>query len=218
MPDEKMLYIWLEGHIENLPDIHVKAEKAMSLEAFRSKYVDDSKSHVILRVHNAEDDHGNSYKVELHAIEAAEPAPKTASDDEPAAGSLTLIKGIGRKTAALFQRTAAVDSIEMLVRTGATSKGRAELAEKMGKPQHVIRKWVQLADLMRVHGIGEDYALLLWQTGITAIPELGQQNPEALERLLENVNQRLNVVHRLPAPEKIEDWIIQAQILPSIVE
>ncbi|MFQ5578263.1 MAG: DUF4332 domain-containing protein, partial [Anaerolineae bacterium] len=189
------------------------------LPQFRDKYVDTTKSHLIVRVYSAKDNQGQHYRVMLQPAPAPPSSgPEGRAEDRLASTSLTIIKGIGRKTAALLQQTGGVDSVETFLEAGATSAGRATLTRQTGKPKHVILRWVQLADLMRIGGIGEDYSMLLWQTGITAIPELGNQNPQALETLLENFNQRRKVVNRLPSSEQIRDWVAQAQRLPPVVK
>ncbi len=217
MTDERTLYIWLKRDIKEPPEIHVKAATEMPLMKFRDKYVDTSKSYVVVRVYHAKDDQGRPFNIVLEPAEEIISA-ENAGNQRLTGTSLTTIKGVGRKIAALFQKTTEVDSIEALVRAGATSKGRADLAAATGKPKYLILRWVQLSDLMRVDGVGEDYSALLWRAGVTSAPELAQQNPDGLLKILENSNRRLNVVNRLPAADRVKSWIEQAQKLPAIVE
>jgi len=217
MTDEKTLYIWLEGDIKEPPEIHVKAATDMPLMDFRDAYVDTSKSYVVARVYHAKDDQGRNFNIILEPADDPH-GPENGGNLRLTGTSLTTIKGVGRKIAALFQKATEVDSIESLVEQGATAKGRAGLAEATGKPKHLILRWVQLADLMRVDGVGEDYSALLWHAGVTSVPELAQQNPDGLMKILDNSNRRLNVVNRLPAAERVKEWIQQAQDIPPLIE
>ena len=59
-----------------------------------------------------------------------------------------------------------------LLKRGGTAKGRKELAEKTGISESVILKWVNMADLFRVKGIGKQYAGLLEKAGVDTVKEL----------------------------------------------
>ena len=48
-----------------------------------------------------------------------------------------------------------------LLEAGATPLGRKELAEKTGISGKLILKWVNMADLFRIKGVGEEYSELL---------------------------------------------------------
>ena len=70
------------------------------------------------------------------------------------------IEGIGGTYA---QKLTEIDikTVEVLLKQGATKKGRKEIAEKSAIADKLILKWVNRADLSRVKGIGEEYADLL---------------------------------------------------------
>ncbi|RME45717.1 MAG: DUF4332 domain-containing protein, partial [Caldilineae bacterium] len=220
MTEEKVLYIWLEGLLDKPPRIHAKAGVAMPLPQFRDRYVDASQPHLVIRVYGAHDDDGQAYEVVLRPVEETAPAtpPPDMLHESPPFISLTLIKGIGRKTAAHIQRTTGINSLALLLQAGATPEGRAQLAQQLRKAEHIVLRWVQLADLMRVESVGSDYSNLLWEAGITAIPDLAAQNPAMLGRLLENTNRRLRLVNRLPSAAQVERWVEQAKKLPPIVQ
>jgi len=219
MTEEKVLYIWLEGLLEQPPRIHVKADAPMPLSQFRDRYVDTSQPHLILRVYGAHDDDGQAYEVVLRQTEDEKPeTPPDILQESPPFLSLTLIKGIGRKTAARIQRATGINSLASLLQAGATPEGRANLAQQLRKAEHIVLRWVQLADLMRVESVGSDYSALLWEAGITSIPDLAAQDPDMLGRLLENTNQRLHIVNRLPSAGQIRSWTAQAQNLSPIVQ
>ncbi|MBC7256094.1 MAG: DUF4332 domain-containing protein [Chloroflexi bacterium] len=130
---------------------------------------------------------------------------------------LDLIEGIGATYAAQLAE-AGVNSIEALLEKGATPKGRQELAEKTGISPKLILEWVNLADLFRIKGIGEEYSDLLEEAGVDTVVELAQRNPENLYRALAETNRAKKLVRRLPSQEQVADWVAQAKALPRVVE
>ena len=62
---------------------------------------------------------------------------------------LSIIEGIGEAYETKLE-AAGVKSIEALLDTCATKKGRTELAEKTGISEKLILKWANHADLARI--------------------------------------------------------------------
>jgi predicted flap endonuclease-1-like 5' DNA nuclease len=214
MSESQDLYIWLEGNFEYPPKIETMVAPKMPLHQFRDKYVDTDKSYLIMHVYAATDDEGHNFTVTLHPT-AQEPE-KTS---ETISGTvLTSIKGIGRRYTAMLREKVGVESVEDLREAGKTPAARARLAEKTGRSEEVIQRWVQIADLMRLEGVGEDYSALLWEAGITAPSDLTRQNPERLRTLLAHTNDNKRVAHRLPSTGQITHWIEQAKRLPALVK
>ena len=87
---------------------------------------------------------------------------------------LAEIEGIHTTYAAKLE-AAGVDSIEVLLQRGATRQGREEIAVKSGIAESRILEWVNDADLMRVKGVGSEYADLLEAAGVDSIPELAHR-------------------------------------------
>ena len=130
--------------------------------------------------------------------------------------SLLKIEGIGEKYAQAL-KTAGVRSIEKLLEAGVTPKGRQELAEKTGISEKLILEWVNLADLFRIKGIGEEYSDLLEEAGVDTVPELAQRNPANLYEALEKTNAQKKLVRQLPTRVQVESWVDQAKALPRVV-
>jgi predicted flap endonuclease-1-like 5' DNA nuclease len=110
-----------------------------------------------------------------------------------------------------------IATVEALLKAGASPKGREELAEKTGISGKLILEWVNLADLFRIEGIGEEYSDLLEEAGVDTVPELAQRNAENLYAKLQEVNAAKKLVRRLPAQSQVADWIDQAKKLPRVV-
>ena len=88
---------------------------------------------------------------------------------------LIKIEGIGEAFAQKL-KGAGVGSVEMLLRKGGTKKGRQDLSEKSGLDSTRRLRGVNHADLMRIKGIGGEYAELLEASGVDTVKELAQRN------------------------------------------
>jgi predicted flap endonuclease-1-like 5' DNA nuclease len=126
------------------------------------------------------------------------------------------IEGIGPTYAAKLT-AAGVDTTEELLAAGATPSGRDELAEKTGISEKLILEWVNLADLFRIKGVGEEYSDLLEEAGVDTVAELAQRNAENLHAKILSVNEAKNLVRRPPSLSRVTDWIAQAKNLPRLL-
>ena len=127
------------------------------------------------------------------------------------------IEGIGPENAKKL-REAGIKTTGELLEAGHTKSGRVQLAENTGVSQKLILEWVNLADLFRISGIGEEYSDLLEEAGVDTVVELARRNPENLLTRLIEVNAEKKLVKRVPTLVKVEDWIKQAKDLPRKVE
>ena len=126
------------------------------------------------------------------------------------------VEGIGPTYAAKLME-AMIDTAEALLEKGATSQGRNELAEKTGISGKLILEWVNLADLFRIKGVGEEYADLLEEAGVDTVPELAQRNAENLYNKMIEVNSEKKLVRKTPGKAQVADWVAQAKALPRVV-
>jgi small-conductance mechanosensitive channel len=107
-----------------------------------------------------------------------------------------------------------INSVSDLLEAGKTREGRNDLAEKTGISKKLILKWVNLADLFRIEGVGKEYSILLESAGVDTVVELSRRNPENLHQKLVEVNTEKNIVKNLPNPDIVEKWIDEAKTLP----
>ncbi len=84
--------------------------------------------------------------------------------------------------------------------------------EKTGISGDLILRWVNLVDLFRIRGIGEEYSDLLEAAGVNTVPE-PRRNPANLYAKMVEVNQEERKVRRLPTEAQVADWIDQAKQL-----
>lgn len=113
---------------------------------------------------------------------------------------------------------AGINTTEDLLEAGATPKGRGDLAEKTGISGKLILEWVNLADLLRIKGVGEEYSDLLEEAGVDTVAELARRNAENLHAKISEVNEEKHLVRRPPTLNNVTDWIEQAKQLPRKVE
>jgi predicted flap endonuclease-1-like 5' DNA nuclease len=76
---------------------------------------------------------------------------------------------------------------------------------------------VNHADLMRIKGVGSEYADLLEAAGIDSVPELAQRNAASLAEKLAAANEAKNLVRRIPTEAEVTGWIAEAKTLPKAI-
>jgi predicted flap endonuclease-1-like 5' DNA nuclease len=131
--------------------------------------------------------------------------------------SLIKIEGIGEKYATKLKMIG-ISTTGRLLDRGRSPRGRKEIAEKSKISKTLILEWVNLADLFRIKGVGEEYSDLLEEAGVDTVVELAQRNPTNLYASVVEVNKKKKLVRKLPTEDQIKDWVKQAKKLPRIVE
>jgi len=130
---------------------------------------------------------------------------------------LSMIEGIGESYETKLKEVG-VSSVEGLLETCSSKKGRKELAEKTGITEKLILKWANHADLARIKGIGGEYAELLEAAGVDTVAELAKRKPDNLLAKMVEVNEAKKLVRQMPAQKQVEDWVKQAAALPRAIE
>jgi predicted flap endonuclease-1-like 5' DNA nuclease len=155
-----------------------------------------------------------SKKPQERAVKAErKPATKTL----PSSPKVEEIEGIGPAYAKRLNRSG-IRTTDDLLDMGGTQKGRKELARRTGISETIILEWVNMADLFRIKGIGEEYSELLKEAGVNTVKQLARRNPKNLQKSLVGVNDAKKLVRRPPSLSQTEDWVEQAKILPRRVE
>jgi predicted flap endonuclease-1-like 5' DNA nuclease len=126
------------------------------------------------------------------------------------------IEGIGPAYQAKLYE-AGITTVEQLLDTCAGPKGRKELAAKTGITETLILKWTNHADLIRVNGIGPQFAELLEAAGVDTVKELRNRNAENLAAKIKEVNDAKNLTGSLPSASMVQGWIDHAkQLEPKV--
>jgi predicted flap endonuclease-1-like 5' DNA nuclease len=129
---------------------------------------------------------------------------------------LSDIEGIGSSYATKLTR-AGVRSTRRLLMVGGTPAGRDKLAEKTGIGKDLILEWVNHADLMRIRGVGGEYADLLEAAGVDTVPELARRSAAKLAQTLTATNTEKRLVRVNPGLPRVTNWIKQAKSLERVV-
>lgn len=126
------------------------------------------------------------------------------------------VAGINHRQATKL-RKAGVRTSKALAECAATRRGRTRLAKETGLSPKDLQLWVHHADLLRVRGVGAEYAVLLVEAGVDTLRDLRRRNPTALLAKIIGMNGSQKVVDRLPTESMVENWISSAGDLePSI--
>lgn len=107
-----------------------------------------------------------------------------------------------------------INSTDDLLASCADPKGRKATSEKTGIGDGQLLKWANMADMMRISGIGPQYAELLEASGVDTVKELQHRNAENLAAKMSEVNAAKKLAKTSPAVSTIEGWIGQAKGMP----
>jgi predicted flap endonuclease-1-like 5' DNA nuclease len=127
------------------------------------------------------------------------------------------VEGIGPAFAEKLS-AAGVATTDALLERGGTSTGRDRLSEATGISERLILEWVNHADLMRIDGVGSEYADLLEAAGVDSCAELAQRNAANLATTFQEVDAaRPNWIRQIPGETTIAGWIEQASHMDKVV-
>ena len=130
--------------------------------------------------------------------------------------NLIKVEGIGEVYAGKLA-SKGISTAEELLEKGASPQGRKRIAEETGISAKLLLEWINHVDLFRIKGVSEEYADLLEASGVDTIRELAQRNPENLYQKLVEVNDKKELVRRLPSDDQVKEWIEQAKGLPRVI-
>jgi predicted flap endonuclease-1-like 5' DNA nuclease len=127
------------------------------------------------------------------------------------------VEGIGPAFAAKLTE-AGVATTDALLERGGSSAGRDRLSETTGISERLLLEWVNHADLMRINGVGSEYADLLEAAGVDSCAELARRNAANLATTFQELDAaRPNTVRQIPSEATIAGWIEQAGKLAKVV-
>jgi len=130
--------------------------------------------------------------------------------------SISAIRSIGHRNATKLRKSK-VRTTDSLLEQASTRKGRSLVSERTGIATADLLRWAHQADMMRVDGIGSEYADLLAAVGVDTIKLLRRRNAENLMVAMTQVNTRRRLVQRLPTTEMVQGWIEAAGDIEPIV-
>jgi predicted flap endonuclease-1-like 5' DNA nuclease len=126
------------------------------------------------------------------------------------------IEGIGPSYAKKLH-AAGISKTSQLLAQCASAKGRKTVAGQTGLDEKQLLKWVNLADLMRIAGVGEEFSELLEAAGVDTVKELRNRRAEALTTKMAEVNQAKRLTRQVPGLKQVTKWVEQAKSLPPLI-
>ena len=127
------------------------------------------------------------------------------------------IEGVGKVMGDKLRASGIADTAALLAKTS-KPKDREALAAKTGISGKLILKFANRADLMRVNGVGEEYADLLEAAGVDTVPELAQRKAQNLFDALAKTNAEKKLVRQEPSLSAVKGWIAAAKDMPRVLE
>ena len=131
--------------------------------------------------------------------------------------SIDAIRGMPLNSARQLRKKG-IRTTEALLRNAGTRSGRRSLAHATKLKEREILEWVNRADLMRIKGVGAEYADLLEAVGVDTVKELRRRNPNSLARMANALNDKQRLVRRLPTNGMITGWVDHAKSLKPLVK
>lgn len=122
------------------------------------------------------------------------------------------VEGIG-KTYAKKLRSIGVRQTHDLLDLCRDAEGRERLAKYLKVHTNEVARWNSMADLMRVNGIGGQFAELLEASEVQSIEELMNQKSSSLAKRMAEVNAKTPKTRSLPSADNVADWVKQAKKL-----
>ena len=101
----------------------------------------------------------------------------------------------------------------------AACSGRRErrlLSERTGLPERQLQRFVNMADLMRIRGVGGDFAELLGASGVRTVRDLSRRRAFNLATKISTVNAARKLSRRAPSASMVDRWIAQARELKEV--
>jgi len=122
------------------------------------------------------------------------------------------IDGIDDETLQVFRKVG-IRTTSALLEAAKDSKGRRALATRTGLDEQFLLRCANMADRLRIKGLGKDYAALVRAAGVDTVRELKHRNAKRLFEAMRKANAERKLVKFLPSEKAVERWIEEARSL-----
>lgn len=123
------------------------------------------------------------------------------------------IDGLGAQAQAKL-KAQGIRTTAGLLENANTVKARKALAAKTGLSEQDLLAWANIADCMRIKGMGKAKAELLRAAGVVTVREFALRNPERLAQAMREANDKRKLVRVLPSGKSVAELIQRARKLP----
>jgi predicted RecB family nuclease len=128
--------------------------------------------------------------------------------------SITAIDDIDADEAETL-KSVGIRTTEKLLEAAKSPKGRKLLAAKTTLDERQLLRWANIADKLRINGMGRGYAGLLCEVGVDTVKELQFRNPARLAKSMAEANKKRKLVRFLPSEKLVTRWVEHARKLPQ---
>jgi len=128
--------------------------------------------------------------------------------------SITAIDDLDAEEAATL-KSVGIRTTEKLLEAAKSPKGRRELAAMTELDEKRLLHFANLADKLRIKGMGKEYAGLLCAVGVDTVKELKYRNPQKLVKSMADANKKRKLVRFLPSEKLVKRWLEHARKLPQ---
>ena len=123
--------------------------------------------------------------------------------EEIGVDEVTALKSVGIRTT------------DGLLEAAKSPKGRKLLAASAKLDEKKLLRWANIADKLRIKGMGKEYAGLLREVGVDTVKELKYRNPARLAQTMAEANKKGKLVRFLPSEKLVTRWVEHAKRLPQ---
>ena len=123
--------------------------------------------------------------------------------EEIGVDEVTALKSVGIRTT------------DGLLEAAKSPKGRKLLAASAKLDEKKLLRWANIADKLRIKGMGKEYAGLLREVGVDTVKELKYRNPARLAQTMAEANTKRKLVRFLPSEKLVTRWVEHARKLPQ---
>ena len=126
------------------------------------------------------------------------------------------IEGIG---SGFGQRLRAdgIATTEALLELCSSDSGVQRVCQCVDLDENTVHNWGTMADLMRIRGLGGQWAELLWRCGVKSVQDLASREPDALVTRMAEVNTEEHRVYELPGERRVQQFVAEAGQLPPVL-
>ena len=108
-------------------------------------------------------------------------------------------------------RRARVRTTVTFLQIASSRSGRALLTKETGISSPKLLHWAKRAELMKIRDLGRDYSDLLEAVGVESVSELKRRNPESLHESMSAINNKQEIVDRMPSLKRVAKWIEESK-------
>jgi predicted RecB family nuclease len=127
--------------------------------------------------------------------------------------ALTAIDGIDEETIKLLKRFG-IRTADTLLEAAKDAKGRRALATRTGLDEHLLLRWANARDRLRVPGVGPETSELLRHVGVKTVRDLKHRNAEKLQRAIEAANRQRRLLKSAPSLKQVASIVERAKRVP----